>query len=232
MSAVNDERLAGLMEEIERAWMENRDDSVADRLAKQYPELAESLYLFFATVIDAQDELGRHRPELADSARRTREWLEKEGFARAERASEVVWKATEATPTPIRRVAEAVTPTFVGLLRQVTGADPQTLAAELDITLDFLVEVSSNARVLPTRVKRELASRVHRVRGIGFDRALASLVAPVQLQRAASRGAAYSDARVTYDELVSHSQLSPEQKEYWHNLGSNEQVDQNERDMT
>ncbi|MDB4913710.1 MAG: hypothetical protein JWM95_1354 [Gemmatimonadetes bacterium] len=230
MSA-NDERLADLMEEIERAWMDDRDESLVDRLAKEHPELAERLYLFFATVVDAPDQLERHRPELAEGAARTRDWLEREGFARAARAA-ATGTSTQATPTPTGKVAEQVTPTFVGLLRQVTGADPQKLAAELDITLDFLAEVSSNTRVLPNRVRRELATRAHRVRGIGFDRALASLEASVQLQRAASRGAAYSDACVTYQELVNQSQLSADQKEYWHNLGRDEGVDQNERDMT
>lgn len=217
MSA-NDERLASLMEEIERVWMEDRDESVVDRLAKEYPELAERLYLFLATLVDAPDQLDRHRPELAASAARTRDWLEREGFARAARAA-AKGGSTEATPTPTRRVAAPATPTFVGLLRQVTGADLGTLAAELKVTPDFLVEVSSNATVLPIEVKRELATRADRARAIGFDRALASLEAPVQLRRAASREGAYAAAPETYEDLVSRSQLSEDQKKYWHDLG-------------
>lgn len=230
MSA-NDERLAGLMEEIERAWMEDGDESVVDRLAKENPELAERLYLFFATVIDAPDQLERHRPELAEGAARTRDWLEREGFARAAQGR-AMERPTEATPTPTGKGAEPATPTFVGLLRQETGADPQQLAAELGITLDFLAEVSTNARVLPIRVRRELASRAHRTRGIGLDRALASLEGSARLQRAASRGSAYSDASVTYEVLVSQSQLSPDQKEYWRDLGRDPADQQGGRDAT
>jgi hypothetical protein len=216
--SVNDERLSGLMEEIERAWMEDRDDSVVDRLAKEHPELAESLYLFFATVVDAPDQLDRHQPHLAESAVRMREWLEREGFARAAQAA-AREGSTESTPTRTREVAEPTTPTFVGLLRKLTGADPGILAAEMEITPDFLVEVSSHAHVLPVEAKRELARRAHGARSIGFDRALAALQAPQQIQRAASRKGAYSDARLTYVELVSQSQLSAAQKDYWQNLG-------------
>jgi len=97
MSA-NDERLARLMEEIERVWMEDRDESVVDRLAKEHPELAEELYLFLATLVDATDQLGRPRPELAQSAARTRAWLEREGLARAARAV-AEGRSTETPPS-------------------------------------------------------------------------------------------------------------------------------------
>lgn len=212
MSARNDEGLAGLMEEIERAWIERQDDSVVDRLAKEHPELAERLYLFFATVVDAPDELDRKRPELSDSAARTREWLTREGFTRAANSGQ-----PDATPT--RRVAEEATYSFVGLLRQLTQASPRVLAAELEITPDFLVEVSSHAAVLPLEAKHELARRANKARGIAVERVLASLETPVLLQRAASRDEAYAATSVTYDELVSQSQMSNMQKRYWSKFG-------------
>jgi hypothetical protein len=104
------------------------------------------------------------------------------------------------------------------LLRQ-TGASLPTLAVELDVTPDFLVELSSHATLLPPEVKRELATRAHRALDLELELAMASLEAPVEMQRAASRESAFSGTRVTYEDLVRQSQLSVEQKNYWLQLG-------------
>ena len=216
MSAYDD-RLFGLMEEIERSWMEDRDESVVDRLAGEHPEFAEELYLFFATIVDAPDQLELSRPDLAQSAAQTRDWLEREGFARAARSS-AEERSTETTSTPPRETTELPAPTFVALLRQ-TGAPLSTLAAEMDVTLDFLVELSRHAALVPLGAKRELATRAHRALNLDVARSLASLEAPVELQRAASRKGAFSSARMTFDDLVLQSQLSADQKNYWLQLG-------------
>lgn len=217
--STNDDRIVSFMEMIERAWMENHDDSIVDRLAAEHPELAETLYLFFAAVVDAPDELERHRPELAQSAARTRDWLERAGFKRAAEAG-LNRRSVETTPTPTRKVAESVTPTFIGLLRQITGADPRELAIELGITLDFLVEVSSNAAALPNKVRRELALRAHRARNIGMDLSLASLSAAAYVPRAASRKDAFSATPTSYLEIVINSKLSAADQLYWSSLGT------------
>src|SRR5690348_14999990 len=90
MSGGNDqEQLFHLMEQIERAWMEHGDYALVDRLAAQHPALAEKLYSFFATVVDAPDELDRSRPELEKQSKRVRDWLhEGGGFAIAAAAAE------------------------------------------------------------------------------------------------------------------------------------------------
>lgn len=217
--STNDDRIVSFMEMIERAWMENNDDSIVDRLAAEHPELAETLYLFFAAVVDAPDELGRHRPELAQSAARTRDWLERVGFKRATEAG-LNRGSVETTPTPTRKVAESATPTFIGLLRQITGANPRELAAELGIPLDFLVQVSSNAAKLPNNVRRELALRAHRARNVGVELALESLSAVAYVPRAASRKDAFSATPASYLEIVVNSKLSDADKLFWSSLGT------------
>jgi len=225
---INDELLAALREEIERAWMERGDYSVVDRLAAANPELAEKLYLFFATVVDAPDLLDRHRPELASSAKRTRDWLEKEGFALAARGA-AAERTTERTPSEEQRKtadgSQTRGDTFVGLLRKLTGDDPKKIAAELMITSDFLVDLSSNARVLPMKARCELAKRAEKAWGAGERPVLASFewqdvgVAPLEFRRAASRRGAYAPKSLTYEELVQRSSMDDEQKRYWLTLG-------------
>lgn len=216
MSA-HDDRLFGLMEEIERSWMEDRDESAVDRLAAEHPEFAEELYLFFATIVDAPDQLELSRPDLAQSAAQTRDWLEREGFARAARSS-ADERSTETTLTTPRETKEVPTSTFLALLRQ-TGAPLATLAAKMDVTQDFLVELSRHAALLPLGVKRELVTRAHRALKLDVGRSLASLEAPVELQRAASRKGAFASAQMTFDDLVRQSQLSADQKNHWLQLG-------------
>src|SRR6266576_2723014 len=100
--------LARLMEEIERAWNARRDTEVVHRLVTANPTLAEELYEFFADVVEAGDDLDRDRPEFAESSRRIREWLEREGYRKATAVAAGVESSTTtpATPTPARYVAE------------------------------------------------------------------------------------------------------------------------------
>jgi len=149
MSGRNDQdQIFDLMEEIERAWMERGDHSVVDRLAAQHPALAEKLYLFFATVVDAPDELDRSRPELAEQSKRISDWLrEGGGFAAATAAGETDNSQT-ASPftggrTPLS--SSPPPPTFFGLLKHVSDShDPEAMASRLDVSVDFLREVSKH----------------------------------------------------------------------------------------
>ncbi len=227
----NDELLAAFREEIERAWMERGDYSVVDRLAAANPDLTEKLYLFFATVVDAPDLLDLHQPELAKSARRTREWLEREGFAVAARAAAA--RRTTETPTPeeeraVMNGAPIRRETFVGLLRKLTGADPGNLAAKLGITPDFLVDLSSNARVLPMKARGELAKRAEKACGAEESLVFASFEAPdaraasSEFRRAASRAGAYAAKSLTYEELVERSSMDDKHKRYWLKFAGND----------
>jgi len=218
--------LARLMEEIERAWNTLRDTEVVHRLATANPTLAEELYEFFADVVEAEDDLDRDRPELAASSRRIREWLEREGYSKAAAAASAAETptTTPATPPPARHVAEGVASTvkltFLGVLRQATGENVTSLADALDITPDFLVVLSDNAAVLPSKVRTELVRRAHKARGISQRVLLAAFsAAPTPLQKAASRSKTYASRPVTYADVVNSSKLDNTRKRYWLALG-------------
>jgi hypothetical protein len=78
------DQLPRLREEIERAWNVRRN-IVVHRLAEEHPAVADELYAFFADVIEAEDDMeqGRKHPERAETDRRIREYLEREGYRRA-----------------------------------------------------------------------------------------------------------------------------------------------------
>lgn len=214
--------LARLMEEIERGWTTLRDTEVVHRLVTANPTLAEELYEFFADVVEAGDNLDRDRPEFAASSRRIREWLAREGYRKARAAAPGVETSTTTptTPTPVRSVAEgvagAITLTFLGVLRRATGENAQSLADALDITPDFLVVLSDNAAVLPSKVRMELVRRAHQARGVDEKVLLSTLSAVVQpIQKAASRAKTYAAHAVTYADLVNSSKLDDARKRYW-----------------
>ena len=72
---MDEERLPGLLRQIELAWYEQRDYRLVDKLAAENPTLAKGLYEFFALVVKSRREYGERRPELAEDSRRTRAWL-------------------------------------------------------------------------------------------------------------------------------------------------------------
>lgn len=214
--------LPRLRDEIERAWNARQDHELVHRIAAEHPALADELYDFFADMIEAQEDVGRPRPELADSARRVREYLEREGYQRAAAAKGAATTSITAdSPTPTRRVAEqhGEPRTFLGFLRGETGQSVHALADAIGITPDFLVVVSENGAIVPTKARNELVKRVRKVHNLSEAELLASLaVAPPAQRVAASRPKAYTAKTVSFEALVNASGLDPEQKEYWRSL--------------
>lgn len=219
MSAPKDDRLFDLMEEIERAWTARRDTTVVHQLAAKHPDIAEELYLFFADVAGAPEALDDKPERLGPIAQRIQEWVESEGFglAAAARSSPI-----ETTQESDRRPAQPAAPvpkvrSFLGLLKESTHEGTEELAAALDITQDFLADLSVHATVLSNKARLELAKRAHKARGIDEKLLLLSLepTPTSPLQRAASRDKAYSGTTLTYEELVNRSQLDPQQKRFW-----------------
>ena len=223
------EQLFDLLARVELAWMERGDHTLVDRLATQYPELAEPLYLFFATMVGAPDELDRSRPELGHQSKRIRDWLhEGGGFAAAAAAA----GQSVVTGTPSTVTGEGMTPaasplpTFFGILKDALGApDPEAMARRLEISVDFLREVSKHADLLPTKVRRELARRAEQQLFVDATLALATLderqmhAAP-PLARAASRvrGMAFERRSLTFEDLVRRSSMDESRQRYWLSL--------------
>ena len=218
MSA-NDDRLFVLMEEIEGAWITRRDNTLVHALAAQHPDLAEELYLFFADVVGASEALGDKPERLGAIAQRFAKWVEDEGFALAAGARSSSTESTQPSPSPLLQPTTPVpkAKSFLGILKDLTGAGADKLAAALDISPDFLADLSTHVAVLSTRARLELAKRAHKALGIDESLLMASLEATstYQIQRAASRDNAYTRPSLTYDELVNRSRLDPERKRFW-----------------
>ena len=182
--------------EIERAWNDARDDAPVHRLATAHPEIAEELYEFFASVIEADDHLDRARPEFAEMDRRVRDLL-----GRARQDSQ-----------PKRPKS------FLALVREVSGESVDAIAASMEVTPDFLVDASEHGAVLPLEARKELVRRARVTRTLDESEALASFDVSSSLRRAASRDAAYAPSGVTYIELVKRSGLSAAEKRFWSDL--------------
>lgn len=229
------ELLQQLIVQLEHAWNASRDDSLVDRLAAEHPMLAEDLYEFFADLVEAELEQDRPRPELAAADERVRQWLEREGYRRAEAARRGATTEQMPSPTPVdTRLSSTAVPSlahrtaragggdvaaprpFLGLLREATGQSTSILASALDVTRDFLVDISDNADVLPEAVRSEFADRADRTCGVDRRQSLAALsTSDRQFERAASRKGSYQNQAVTYADLVHRSGLDPERKRYW-----------------
>ena len=233
-----------LCEQIERAWVERRDFSLVDRLADQHPSLAATLYEFFADVIDV--EAGPQADAEATAAdARVKRWLDGEGFDLANAAWGAEQRTTtpldpasspplDATPgggeqalpgtAPAERtLSEADSSTrvplgFLGFVRKATGARNAEIAARLNVTVTFLVEVSGHPKVKP-RVRYEFTNRAVRAFELSRQAVEAAWNAGGTLQRAASRETAYDAPVEPYEMLVRRSGLTAEQQEYWLRLG-------------
>src|SRR5438477_3467684 len=127
--------LAACQTEIERAWNEARDDSPVHRLAVAHPELADELFDFFVCVVQAEDDLDRPLPELARMNARIRAVL---ANAQAE----------------LRRPKP-----FLALLREAANESVDAIAASMNVTPDFLVDLTDDGTVLPFKARAELVRR-------------------------------------------------------------------------
>ena len=107
--------------------------------------------------------------------------------------------------------------TFLGLLRNVANESVQALAASMDITPDFLVDVSDHGRVVPRAARRELVRRARAGRAIDEAEAIASFDF-VTLRRAASRDSEFPESNETFAEILKGSMLSAEQRRFWSSL--------------
>ncbi len=106
---------------------------------------------------------------------------------------------------------------FLALVRDATGESVHAIAAAMDVTADFLVDLTENGGVLPMAARAELIRRARSMRvthDINEDAALESFDV-LSLRRAASRDQAYPASNLTYTGLVERSGLSEEQKRFW-----------------
>ncbi|HEY4303505.1 MAG TPA: hypothetical protein VGM82_03515 [Gemmatimonadaceae bacterium] len=106
---------------------------------------------------------------------------------------------------------------FLAVLRDVADESVQEIAASMDITPDFLVDLSDHGRAVTLEARRELVRRASVGRAIDEAEAVASFDV-VTLRRAASRDTEFHESNETFADLVTRSSLSAEQKRFWSNL--------------
>lgn len=206
--------LQPLFEHLEEAWNATRDSHLVDRLAADQPAHAQEIYEFFADLVEAELDRDRARPEFARSDERTRQWLVHTGFLAAASAKAAAASSSDTT-SAAPPVSGNIRP-VLGLLKAETGEGVDVLARALDVTSDFLIDMSDHADVVPIQAREELAGRIERARGIDRARIMAALTVPGrQLQRAASRDRPYVADVPTFAELVQRSSLDQGRKQEW-----------------
>jgi hypothetical protein len=217
-SDMHEERLAGLFRQIELAWYEQPDYRLVDKLAAENPTLAKELYEFFALVVKSRREYGKRRPELAEDSRRTRDWLEREGFAiaaAARRGAQTTTTGEEATATRTEAAKAPSPASFVATLKKLTGETSlKALAAELDIPPQFLVLVSEHSEALTPGARTELVERATRKRKIA-PAILSESLSGGQYQLAASRDTPIQQETLTYEQLVKRAKMDKAAEQFW-----------------
>jgi hypothetical protein len=217
-SDMREEPLTALLRQIEMAWYEQPDYRLVDKLAAENPTLAKELYEFFALVVKSRREYGKRRPELAEDSKRTRDWLEREGFAIAaasRRGAQTTTTGEKATATPAEAAKAPPPASFVATLKKLTGETSlNALAAELDITPQFLVLVSEHSEVLTTAARTELVERATRKRKIA-PAIVSESLSGGQFRLAASRDTPIQQGTLTYEQLVKRAKMGTAAEKFW-----------------
>lgn len=160
-----------LCAEIEIAWADRQDDTVADKLAAQHPEYARSLYDFFSLLI-----------------------------------------ALELDEQPVGTASNVLS--FMDYLKQRTGAQPTAIAAKMKVPYPFLLLAQRHPQNVPEAAREEIATRAARAWNLDQRQTLRALEHPAQIQKAASRDTAYTDAP-DYSAMIKKSKMTKEEKQYW-----------------
>lgn len=201
---------------IERAWFDDRDPSVVNQLAAQYPNHAQDLYGFFGSLI-----WGEEAPVGADEqtqriAENIEDWLQKEGFSLATEAARAERSKVATQPTPATAKDDARQQTFVAFIQQETGQSLDSIAEVMgDVTVSFLVYTSRTPTLVPEPVHLELASRFYHLWHIPVDAVLETLQKTPHIRWAASRTQPLSPGPGTFEEILANSELTDPQQQYW-----------------
>lgn len=219
------ELLYRLTEEIERAWNERRDYEIVHRLADEHPELATELYEFFADVFEADDQVDRQRPERAEMDASVVAWLREEGYALGAASFDAPGREATTTPFSLSEGCSDSTTnspavpgeSFVGYLRRTTDESVERLAADIDITQEFLIGLSDNGAIVPPRARSEVCRRVMRVHRLDEKTLLSVLAQSGQtpMAKAASRQRAYASKKLTYADIVRWSNMDDIRQRFW-----------------
>jgi hypothetical protein len=104
-------------------------------------------------------------------------------------------------------------------LRSATHLPPSAIAEALEVPVPFLSMVSRHPKAVPARWQQELARRAEQRLQMDQQTVLHSFAADFQYDLAASREAPYpANAVQHYEDILERASMSPEMRQFWHNL--------------
>lgn len=224
--------LEQLCARIETAWLQQRDHQLVDQLADQYPQFKDELYDFFALLVDSElDE--PMSPEMAEqSIERTKQWLEREGFAQAKGAAQLAKQKSSGTSNhPVSPgetsaanvLAESEDENnsgLMGMLVNHTGLTPEEIASDNDIPDVVMIYFEDHYDLTPYPVQEEIIDRFSRRYDLdkGRLRRAAERGLGAEVKMAAFRKSSYPPDVPSFTEMIEQSRLPKKVKEYWLDL--------------
>lgn len=119
--------------------------------------------------------------------------------------------------TPPPEVASAIKP-YLGYVSDETGLQPSKIAQAVGSTREFLIQITQNPDVIEESVREEICDRTARkFPQIKRNNILRSLCQRSQ-KIAAARNTEYSNAEITFEDILSSSDLTEEEQIYWRNV--------------
>jgi Protein of unknown function (DUF2442) len=224
-----------LCAQIELAWVNRGGIKVVDTLAAEHPECAEDLYDFFSLLVET--ELGREpgQEELAESVRRTNDWLEHEGYDLAVRIAREEYPETTTTTTERPGVAQAAGNRaqtgdavsgaeqalgLMGLIQDRTHKDPNDIIDEMGVPDNVLQFAQRYPSYTPDGARREIVREAVKRYPISEDEGYSAINR--NLRRAALRTRSFSQRVPDYVEMIKKSRMSKEEKKRWLSFASEE----------
>lgn len=126
----------------------------------------------------------------------------------------------EASPqaTGVKKETLAPLP-LLGELREQTGMRASQIAEAMDVTVPFLSAVARYPKAVPAPWRDELVTRAQRkLPGVKADPLRRSIEHPFQAEMAANRDMPYATEEVDYENILSQSGLTDDQKQFWRSL--------------
>jgi hypothetical protein len=110
------------------------------------------------------------------------------------------------------------------MLRRLTGLKATAIAEKMGTPVPFLSDLSGHPNVIPFRARKEFARRAsNNLPGVSERAVMDSFERGFPQQAAAFRDAPFPDEEVDFEKIISRSDLSDEQKQFWLSLSKESQ---------
>lgn len=229
-----------LFSEIEQGWRRGRDRTLVYRLAEKHPDLRGELYEFFEDLV--LSDLGDVASETREAEESVARWIQSSGVdlaiaaAKNERPRTTTRQVNpviprdliesdsgQTTPIELERTQRS-DDTWVSLLRRrIKRSLPDLARALPNVNVEYLVLVSRHPDIVPIAVCKALATFVEDRWRVPADESLQCLSSGRIAVRAASRSRPFGKEPSTFDELLTRSAMTSEQKTFWLTCAASEE---------